>query len=120
MSGVELDRLWHWFGLAGLLCASAFFSGSETALFSLSRHELRQLGSSPSRLRRLPAELMRQPRRVLLTILIANMTVNVLIFADSYVLFERLAGQISAGLASAGGAAALLVVIIFGEVIPKA
>lgn len=120
MSGVFLDHLWQWAGLLLLLCGSAVFSGSETALFSLSGHELYQFGSSSNSLRRLAARLMRHPRRVLLTLLIGNTLINILIFAISYVLFSQVAGRHSALWVSLGSVGTLLAVIIFGEVLPKA
>ena len=113
------DHLWLWVLLLLLLVASGLVSGSETALFSLSRHELYQLSRSPHPLRRLAASLMHHPRRVLLTILIANTLVNVLIFAVSYVSFGREGGERSTLWASLGSVGSLVAVIIFGEVVPK-
>ena len=55
--------------LALLFVASAFFSGSETALFSLSRLDLRRL--------RREHELLDQPRRLIIAILCGNQVVNV-------------------------------------------
>jgi len=115
------DHLWFWVLLLVLLVASGLVSGSETALFSLSRHDLYQLSRSSRPLRRLAAHLMHHPRRVLLTILIANTLVNVLIFAVSYVSFGREAGEgeRSTLWASLGSVGALVGVIVFGEVVPK-
>ncbi|HUW82775.1 MAG TPA: hemolysin family protein [Phycisphaerae bacterium] len=113
------DHLWLWMLLLLLLGASGLVSGSETALFSLSRHDLYQLGRSPRRLRRMAAGLMHHPRRVLLTILIANTLVNVLIFAISYVSFGGEGGERSALWASLGSVGSLVAVIVFGEVVPK-
>jgi len=105
--------------LVALLGCSAMFSGSETALFALSRHQLYRFGRSGGRLGRMVAQLMQQPREVLLTVLIANTTVNVLIFANGYVLSRRLGGTgLLAGLL--GGLGSVLAVVVFGEVLPKA
>jgi len=115
------DPLWLWVLLLLLLIASGLVSGSETALFSLSRHDLYQLSRSSRPLQRLAARLMHHPRRVLLTILIANTLVNVLIFAISYVSFGREAGEgeRSTLWASLGSVGSLVAVIVFGEVVPK-
>ncbi len=62
---------------------------------------------------------MHRPRRVLMTVLIANTTVNIAIFAVSYVLLESL-GKSSPAVSAAGGVLSLAVVIVFGEIVPKA
>ena len=110
---------WHLLLLAALVCCSFFVSGSETALFALSNQDRRAFAASTSPLKHLACRLMRRPRRVLTTVLIVNTAVNIGIFAVSYVMFDAL-GKTSAMLAALGGVAALLVVIIFGEIIPKA
>lgn len=68
-----------WLGDIGLMAVllglSAFFSGSETALFSLDRLQLRRMqerGASGLRVRR----LLDRPWRLLITILIGNMLAN--------------------------------------------
>ncbi|MCH8913678.1 MAG: HlyC/CorC family transporter, partial [Planctomycetes bacterium] len=104
--------------LAVLLCCSAILSGSETALFSLSKYQLAQFSKSSHRLQRLVARLMSDPRKVLLTILMGNTTVNVLIFASSYVISERL-GQFNPVLASVWGLITVILVIVIGEVLAK-
>ncbi len=61
-----------------LLACSAFFSGSESALFSLDRYELEKLEeeeSSPSAVA--VRRLLEQPRRLLATILLGNELVNI-------------------------------------------
>jgi putative hemolysin len=59
-----------------LLLLSAFFSGSETALFSLKKGDLARFRSSKSRKERNIASLMRSPQKILITILIGNLFVN--------------------------------------------
>ncbi len=102
-----------------LLCCSALFSGSETALFALTRHQLYRFDRSGRRSGKMVAQLMRRPRHVLLTILICNTTVNVLIFADGYVISQYLGGGSIVG-ALVGGVGSVLAVVVFGEVLPKA
>ncbi len=110
-----------WPGLAFLilLCCSGFLSGSETALFSLSRHELHSMRRRGGRLSRLTAELMDNPRRLLMTLLIGNNTVNILLFAISYLVLRDLSGVLGPAALSIGGVVSLLIVVIFGEVVPK-
>ncbi len=64
--------------IAILLALSAFFSGSETSLFSLSRAQVHRL-SEGSVGERTASRLLRSPQRLLSTILVGNMTVNILL-----------------------------------------
>ena len=109
----------HWLLLLILLPCSGIVSGSETALFGLSRLELRGFATSGGPLKRQAWQLMQHPRRVLMTVLIANTAINVLFFAISFVVLENL-GRRSPLAASAGGVVALLAIIVFGEILPKA
>ncbi|MBN1343693.1 MAG: HlyC/CorC family transporter [Phycisphaerae bacterium] len=110
---------WQWMTLLILLACSGFLSGSETALFSLSRHQLHTMRQGRGRFQRLAADLMAEPRRLLATLLIGNNTVNVLIFAVSYNLIRDVGHRYGALAASIGGITSLLTVVVFGEVIPK-
>lgn len=104
-------------GLAILLCFSAFFSGSETALFSLNRLKVRQLAGSRSSSKGLVAKMLSNPHRLLATILFGNILVNV---ASS-----SLGENITSHLFSGGTAlfvavvAMTLLILFFGEIIPK-
>ena len=99
--------------LLGLLAVSAFFSGSETAFFLLRPHQLR----GPSL--RLAAALIRQPRQLLVTILLGNMAVNVAYFSNSLFVTLDVHRSAGPGAAVAVGAIFLIAVIILGEVVPK-
>ncbi len=104
-------------GLAILLCFSAFFSGSETALFSLNRLKVRQMAASRSSSKALVAKMLSNPHRLLATILFGNMLVNV---ASS-----SLGENITSYLFSGGTAlfvavlAMTLLILLFGEIMPK-
>lgn len=60
-----------------LLCVSGFFSGSETALFSLGYGKLRRFRQSRRPRKRLIARMMEDPSRVLATLLLGNTFVNI-------------------------------------------
>jgi len=60
-----------------LLILSAFFSGSETAYFSINSIILEKLNGQKSRKARRVVRLLSHPRRLLITILIGNTLVNV-------------------------------------------
>ena len=63
--------------VAALLGVSAFFSGSETALFSLSRLDLQKLRRERNRHSEGLHELLDQPRRLIISILCGNELVNI-------------------------------------------
>lgn len=111
-----------WFpGLCAMAClalASAFFSGSETALFYLSRDELRSLQVGRPR-ERIVATLLKDPERVLTAILFWNLVINLTFFMVSVVTARRLihAGQTAA--AGVLGVFAVSALVAFGEVLPK-
>ena len=62
-----------------LLGLSAFFSGSETAFFSLSKSVLEKLRNSEKRSEKRIAALLHKPRQFLITILVGNTVVNITI-----------------------------------------
>ena len=101
-----------------LLALSGFFSGSETMLFGLSaadRAELR--GRHPSVAKRIELLTSDEPR-LLVSILMGNTIVNCLFFVitSAILLQANLGAAWSAGVATG----LLLMVVVFGEIIPKA
>ncbi len=114
------DHLWSIASLGLLLLGSAFFSGSETALFSLSAAHRHTLAESRNWLGRLAVRLTRRPRRLLNTLLLGNMIVNVAFSSTAAVLWLVLqkagANPWVLGVASL---VPLLTLILFGEVMPK-
>jgi len=111
----------HLVALAALLAAGAFFSGAETALFSLSRGQLFRMRQDPHRLVRLAASLMRRPDNVLTTVLLGTNIVRILYFVLATLLIVRAqAGAEHARFwAPILAVASLLAVIVLGEIIPK-
>ena len=106
--------------LATLLIGSGFFSGSETAVFSLSRHERSRLAHAATPVGRALATLLSETRGLLVTLLMGNMTINVSYFVVSSVLLMR-SERAGAGPAQLAALtiAPLLVMILMGEVLPK-
>ncbi|MCA9283821.1 MAG: HlyC/CorC family transporter [Phycisphaerales bacterium] len=103
--------------LPPLLLASAFFSGSETALFGLRANEQATIRLRGGLAARAVAALLGDPRQLLLTVLLGNMTVNTLYFVISSVLLmspgRGLAWNLGVGVGT------LVAVVLFGEVLPK-
>jgi len=99
----------------GLLCASAFFSSSETALFSLDPHEINRLDEEdPESAKRL-RDLLHQPTRLLSTILIGNTMVNVVF----WMLGAAILAQVGLANELAQVGLLTLVTLVFGEYGPK-
>ena len=108
-----------WVGLAAivvLLLCSAFFSGSETALTSLSRSRMHRLAEGGNARAKLVQRLLDGRERLLGTILVGNNLVNILASVLATSILLQLVGQ--AGLAYATLIMTLLVVV-FAEILPK-
>lgn len=109
--------------MAVFLVLSGFFSSSETALFSLSRMYLKKLENSKKWSNKYVPQLLKHPQQLLITILLGNTIVNVT--------FASVAAMIALDIThSIPGASAVLalvveiilatvIVLIFGEVVPK-
>lgn len=102
--------------LAVLFLLSAFFSASETALFSLSKIEKRRVEQSHPYLSRWVKSHLEQPRRTLVTILIGNLVVNTLATSlVTLIVIESLGGQYLSFILVVFTVA----VIFFAEITPK-
>jgi putative hemolysin len=99
-----------------LLAGSAFFSGSETALFSLRETELEEMSRARSPRARRAVSLVRRPYRTLVTLLLSNMVVNVIISVLITSFCLRTFGAVGLGVAIP---AASVLLVLFGEIIPK-
>jgi putative hemolysin len=95
--------------MLGLIFASALFSAAETALFSLTSADERQAGERAR-------ALVARPRELMIALLLCNLCANALFFAFAASVASR-----ATGLGQWGwNVGALLVLLLFGEVIPKA
>jgi len=99
-----------------LILLSAFFSGVETALFSLSRLRVKHLVRKKVRGARAVERLKDQPHKLLITILIGNNLVNIGASAlATSIIFEisrSYAVSITTGIMT-------LIILVFGEITPK-
>ena len=100
-----------------LLAASAFFSGSETSLFSLSRLDLQQLRRERHPRFESLQTLLDRPRQLIISILCGNEIINIAATANLAGILVALYG------AEQGGIMNILVMVplllLFGEVTPK-
>jgi len=100
--------------MAALLVASAFASGSETALFGLTHGErvaLRRLRGG-----QVVERLLARPRRLLICVLLLNMVANVLYFAAAALLVQGVHGAVATAVAAV---VPLVVLVLVGEVLAK-
>jgi putative hemolysin len=100
-----------------LLFGSAFFSGSETALFSLSRLDLHRLRREKSGTVETLHALLDQPRRLIISILLGNELVNIAAAANMAGILVALYGAEYAGWINVVVMVPLL--LLLGEVTPK-
>ena len=100
-----------------LFVASAFFSGSETALFSLSRLDLQKLRRERHAQSDTLHALLDQPRRLIVSILCGNELVNIAATANLAGILVQLYGPERAGWINVLVMFPLL--LLFGEVTPK-
>lgn len=103
-----------------LLMASGTFSGSETAFFNISTRKAREFKNSKHRLENLAGQILLEQKKLLTSLLLANMTVNVLYFALSSALLIQINNQTSAYWAALWAAIFFFILLLFGEMLPKA
>lgn len=107
----------------GLLLCSGFFSGTESALTALSDVTLQRLVDDGHRRAHLLKGMLADRRRVIAALLVGNTIVNALMAIFASLVFDNLlAGFAMPHWATAfiAGLLAILAILVFGEVIPKA
>lgn len=100
-----------------LLMGSAFFSGSETALFSLSRLDLQQLRRRQHPQIATLLDLLDQPRRLIISVLCGNQLINIAAVANMTGILVALYGEERAGVINVLVMVPLL--LLLGEITPK-
>lgn len=104
--------------LLGFIILSAFFSCTETALFSLNKLQLKKLQKEEENNWRVKSiiRLLDDPQRTLISILIGNMFVNISASSLATYLAIKLMGNIGMGVASG---IMIFTILVFGEIVPK-
>ena len=102
--------------ILGLLCLSAFFSGSETALTAASRGKLKAQADKGSRGAAAAMTVTDDSERMIGALLLGNNIVNILSASLATALLTRLFGDSGVALATL---VMTVLVLIFGEVLPK-
>jgi len=101
--------------IVALVAASAFFSSSETAIFSLAADWAPDPGGRGADTL---AALRADPHRLLVTILVGNNVVNVAVSSLATLLLVRYLSPEAAAVVATVGVST--VVLVFGEIVPKA
>jgi gliding motility-associated protein GldE len=117
----------HWFYIINsvlmmfLLMMSALVSGSEVAFFSLSHEDLAKCKTSSQPKEQTILELLKNPKRLLATILILNNFINVgIVTLSTYVTWEIVGTKETEGLLVVSLTAIITFLIVFyGEIVPK-
>lgn len=104
---------WHIFFLVIFLFISALSSASETAFFSLSQTKISAFSSSSDLRKQQIAKLLKQPRELIVTILMINVFVNLMVQNISSAYF----GDYSSWALSVG--VPLGLTLFFGDLLPK-
>lgn len=116
-----MDSVPLWVQIAALvvlICLSAFFSISETALMALNRHRIKHLARRGSRLAQTTIWLLDHTDRMLSLILIANTLINALITALVTALAISAFGNNQEVITIATAVVAFFL-IVFAEITPK-
>jgi Mg2+/Co2+ transporter CorB len=99
-----------------LICTSAFFSSSETAMMALNKYKLKHLAKKNHRAAKRSLLLVRNPEKLLVAILIGNTFAN--IFAGTVIssYSEDHFGDVGLLVSTV---IVTILVLVFGEIIPK-
>ncbi len=119
-----MDITWHikLIVLVVLIFLSAFFSGSEVALFSIQSKKFKKLFGRRKVLCGYVDNLLSQPKRLLVTILVGNTIVNVAASIVAVAIALELAPLLGIGTEIAIAIQIVLltlVILLFGELLPK-
>lgn len=104
-----------------LLICSAFISGSEVALFSLSQKDIDELKETDYNKGNLIYNLLERPKKLLATILVANNFINIAIVIIFSSFSEELFGNVASPIVRfvLEVVVVTFLILLFGEVLPK-
>jgi magnesium and cobalt exporter, CNNM family len=104
-----------------LLVFSALISGAEVAFFSLSQSDINKTSESKSNIHKTVVSLLKNPQKLLATILISNNFINILIVLIFAYIGNTIFSQITSEVLKFGIEVILVTffILLFGEVLPK-
>ncbi|WP_239021064.1 gliding motility-associated protein GldE [Pontibacter arcticus] len=105
-----------------LLLLSALVSGAEAAFFSVTDQQKEALQQSPGKREKILAQLLQNPRRLLLNFLVIRNSIRISIIILAVYLTSLLFGSydFSLGIIEATGLLVVFLLLFFGEVLPRA
>lgn len=108
-------------GIVFLLFCSAFISGTEVAIFSLSPQDIDHINRNHPRKGSLIVSLLEKPKKLLATIVITNTFINIAVIILFFNMGDALFGGISLPWLSFALEVVIItfLVLLFGEVLPK-
>ena len=118
---IDTDLLFGFGGIFILLFFSAFISGAEVALFSLSQKDVDELSKNDRSKGQMLTDLLSRPKKLLVTLLVANNFINI----GVVILFSYIGENMFAAVQSVVTKFILEVIVVtfllllFGEILPK-
>ncbi len=105
----------------GMLVISAFFSASETALFSLTRAQVDELSRRKDAAAMRVTKLLGDPRKLLIVLLTGNTIINIMAATLAALITARLVGDASAAwmVFAVQVVAVTLVIVVMADILPK-
>lgn len=116
---IDFNLIAGFAGIFFLLCCSAFVSGSEVALFSLSEDDLGKIRSKNPNRGSILTTLLEKPKKLLATLAIANTFLNIAVIIFFFRMEPYSGVHISWLRFSLEIITVTLLVLLFGEVLPK-
>ncbi len=119
-----MEDSFSFIAIIGFLLLSAFFSGSETAFFSLTKIQLKKMEKKRSRSNRRIFRLLKNPRELLIIILLGNTIVNVAASSTAALVAISLGNTYLSHLSQSliitiEIILMTILILIFGEITPK-
>ena len=119
-----MEDSFSFIAIIGFLFLSAFFSGSETAFFSLTKIQLKKMEKKRSRSNRRIFRLLKNPRELLIIILLGNTIVNVAASSSATLIAISLGNKYLSHLSQSliitiEIILMTILILIFGEITPK-
>ena len=119
-----MEDSFSFIAIIGFLLLSAFFSGSETAFFSLTKIQLKKMEKKRSRSNRRIFRLLKNPRELLIIILLGNTIVNVAASSSAALIAISLGNKYLSHLSQSliitiEIILMTILILIFGEITPK-
>jgi magnesium and cobalt exporter, CNNM family len=120
----QVNDSFSFLAIIGFLMLSAFFSGSETAFFSLSKIQLKKFEKDKTKSGKRIHKLLKNPRELLIIILLGNTIVNVAAASTSTLIAISIAERYFINLSATAVLAIEIglvttLLLIFGEITPK-